>query len=248
MTWRNSGASCASLIAAFGLIAAIGCGDGGEGGENDNASAPADNQQNASSGNDTAPRLTPAVNTGENSPFEKSPKDIPLENPKVLFRTSHGDISVELFADKAPVTVDNFLENYVKRGFYNDTVFHYVEPGSMIVGGGYDSEYQLKETRAEIHCEADNGLSNKRGTLAMARAPDFAHSATSQFFFNLGDNTQFDHQSVESAETYGYCVFGKVTGGMAILEKIAGVETKESEVSPRLPAEPVVIRTIEIVD
>lgn len=228
------------LTLAFALTVTIGCG-GGEEANN----APTGTPESSAAAGDTTPTVTPTVGAEEQSPFISAPKVRTVTNPVVIFRTSHGEITVELDAKNAPVTVDNFIANYVQRGFYNDTIFHYVESG-MIVGGGYDAENQLKETRAPIRCEADNGSSNQRGTLAMARAPDFVHSATSQFFFNMADNSSFDHQSADSPETYGYCVFGKVTGGMAVLDKIAGVATSESDISPKIPTEPVVIRTVEV--
>ena len=231
------------LAIAGGLHALSGCGGGGEESSETDSNTQ---EQPAATGDTTTPRVTPATGTAENSPFNSAKKEATITNPVVIFRTSHGEITVELDAKNAPVTVDNFLANYVERDFYNDTIFHYVESG-MIVGGGYDSENQLKDTRAPIFCEADNGLSNKRGTLAMARTPGDAHSATSQFFFNLADNTDFDHQSTESPDTYGYCVFGKVTGGLAVLDKIAGVATTETEISPSIPAEPVVIRKVEVI-
>jgi cyclophilin family peptidyl-prolyl cis-trans isomerase len=240
MNWRTTFSIHLSWILAITLIGFVGCGGGEE-----NAQAPAEPQPAANAPAETAPRVTPTANAEESSPFKMTPK-MEIANPQIIFRTSLGEITVELDAKKAPVTVDNFLANYVERGFYNDTIFHYVEP-NMIVGGGYSTDNTLKETRAEIHSEANNKVSNKRGTLAMARAPDFAHSATSQFFFNVTDNTQFDHQSMESAQTYGYCVFGKVTGGMAVLDKIAAVATSEAEISPKFPTEPVVINSIEVI-
>ena len=229
-----------SLVLAVAMTVFSGCGGGEEA-----TNTPSETSDTPAESTDETPRVTPVTGSDETSPFANTPKVHPVINPVVIFRTSHGEITVELDAKNAPVTVDNFLSNYVNRSFYNDTIFHYVESG-MIVGGGYDSQNQLKEPREEIRCEADNGLSNQRGTLAMARAPDYAHSATSQFFFNLADNSSFDHQSTESPDTYGYCVFGKVTGGMAVLDKIAGVAVSESEISPKIPVEPVVIRTIEV--
>jgi cyclophilin family peptidyl-prolyl cis-trans isomerase len=208
---------------------------------------PANIEGNAAS-DEASPQVTAAASIGE-SPFAAARGTVDPSadrDPIVVFKTSHGDITVQLHAQKAPITVDNFLHSYAERDFYTDTIFHYVAPGSMIVGGGYDSQNQLKEPRAEIQSEADNGLSNKKGTIAMARAADFAHSATSQFFFNLADNTQFDHQSRESSQSYGYCVFGTVTQGMDVLEKIAATPTQESEISPALPTTPVVIHAVEI--
>lgn len=241
MIWRTIHSACFIAILSASVVATIGCG----GGKKDADAAP-DKQDNETAGDSNTARVTPTGGNQEDSPFHKTKTVMPVVKPEVVFHTSQGDILVELDPQHAPRTVDNFLENYVQRGFYNDTIFHYVDPDSMIVGGGYNAQHELKETRAEIRSEADNGLSNTKGTLAMARAPDFAHSATSQFFFNLKDNTQFDHQSVESAQTYGYCVFGKVTSGMDVLEKIAAMPTEEATISPKLPTEPVVIKSVEV--
>lgn len=250
MIWRHSCCVWLTVLLSAFLVSAAGCGGGGDEDDSGDGSASAAPADSGAAGDENVPALTPTANSGD-SPFNpegaaNNQRRAPA-NPQVLFKTSHGDILVQLDAGKAPITVDNFLSNYVNRGFYENTIFHYVEPASMIVGGGYDTQYQLKETRAEIQSEADNGLSNVKGTIAMARAADFAHSGTSQFFFNLKDNTQFDHQSRESAETYGYCVFGKVVQGHDVLDRIAATPTKESEISPKLPAEPVVIKSIEVV-
>lgn len=150
--------------------------------------------------------------------------------PQVLIKTSAGDIVVKLNAEKSPRTVENFLENYVDSGFYDATVFHYVEKGFMIAGGGYTAELQPKAVRVELFNEAHNQLKNVRGTIAMARRPDAIDSATSQFFFNLVDNPALDHRSDESADTYGYCVFGEVISGMEVLDRIAQVEVADREV------------------
>lgn len=235
-----------SLMWAAALLLAVvgvGCNKGGEG-----VTANIDANAAASNG-EAPPQVTTTTSIGD-SPFAAARgtfDDSAGREPIVVFKTSLGEITVQLHANKSPITVDNFLHNYVERGFYSDTVFHYVAPDMMVVGGGYDSQNQLKETRAEIQSEADNGLANKKGTIAMARAADFAHSATSQFFFNLKDNTQFDHQARDSSQTYGYCVFGTVTKGMEVLEKIAASPTQESEISPALPSPPVVIHAVEVV-
>ena len=139
----------------------------------------------------------------------------------VLITTSKGDITVELLPAKAPETVANFLR-YVDEGFYNGTIFHRVIPGFMIQGGGYDQAYKRKETHAPVVNEADNGLKNNRGTIAMARTGD-PHSATAQFFINHTDNPALDHRNKGSG--WGYAVFGKVVDGMAVVDRIANVKT-----------------------
>jgi peptidyl-prolyl cis-trans isomerase A (cyclophilin A) len=156
-------------------------------------------------------------------------------NPTVRFATSLGDITAELLAAQAPRTVENFLA-YVDAGFYENTVFHRVIPRFMIQGGGMAADLKAKPTRAPIRNEADNGLKNTRGTLAMARTSDI-HSATAQFFVNLVDNAFLDHGSRD----FGYAVFGRVTSGMDVVDAIAGVKTRRQGFHDDVPAEPVVI-------
>jgi len=153
----------------------------------------------------------------------------------VLISTTLGDITVELNALEAPLTVANFLA-YVDSGFYNDTIFHRVIQGFMIQCGGMDKEMNQKETNAPIKNEAKNGLSNKRGTLAMART-NVVDSATSQFFINLKDNTFLDH----GERDFGYAVFAHVTGGMDVVDKIAAVKTTSKDYHDDVPVEPVII-------
>jgi len=143
-------------------------------------------------------------------------------NPQVRLETTAGPVTVELYEDKAPQTVANFLK-YVDDGFYDDTQFHRVIRGFMIQGGGFDQSGQRKATRSPIQNEADNGLSNERGTLAMARTGN-PHSATAQFFINLVDNDNLDF-SGKNARGWGYAVFGKVTDGMAVVDNIARERT-----------------------
>ena len=140
------------------------------------------------------------------------------DNPTVLLETTSGDILLELFADKAPKTVANFLQ-YVDDGFYANTIFHRVIPGFMIQGGGLGVRMEEKPTREPVPNEADNGLKNVRGSVAMARTPD-PHSASAQFFINLVDNDFLDHTS-PTPDGWGYCVFGQVTEGMDVVDKIA---------------------------
>lgn len=160
------------------------------------------------------------------------------DNPTVLLETSSGDILIELFPDKAPQTVANFLQ-YVDDGFYENTIFHRVIPGFMIQGGGMSARMDEKDTREPVQNEADNGLKNERGTLAMARTRD-PHSATAQFFINLVDNDFLDH-SQPTLDGWGYCVFGKVTEGMDVVDKIAKVKTKSMGMHENVPVDMVLI-------
>lgn len=144
-----------------------------------------------------------------------------MSSPTVVIKTSSGDIVVELNEAEAPKTVDNFIK-YVQEGFYNGTIFHRVIKGFMIQGGGYDEQYQKRPTRAPIASETQNGLKNKRGTIAMARTSN-PHSATSQFFINQVDNDFLNPNG--GADAYGYTVFGEVIAGLDVVDKIADVPT-----------------------
>lgn len=163
----------------------------------------------------------------------------------VQFTTNKGTFTVRLFADKAPKTVANFLQ-YVNEGFYNGTIFHRVIPDFMIQGGGFTKEMSQKPTHAPVKNEADNGLKNKRGTLAMARTSD-VDSATAQFFINTVDNAFLDHRSKSSSE-YGYCVFGEVVSGMDVIDAIRRVPTKNAGMHQNVPAEPVIIEEAHVVN
>lgn len=162
-------------------------------------------------------------------------------NTLIEMKTSSGNIEIELFNDKAPISAKNF-ENYVKSNFYKDTIFHRVIPGFMVQGGGFDSNMQEKaNTQAPIKNESSNGLQNKRGTLAMARTnqPD---SARAQFFVNLVDNDFLDR----SARNAGYAVFGKVTKGMDIVDQIAKIPTRNYGMHQNVPVKPVKINSVNI--
>ncbi|MGD9345992.1 MAG: peptidylprolyl isomerase [Candidatus Aminicenantes bacterium] len=164
------------------------------------------------------------------------------KNPKVIMKTTMGDITLELYQDKAPVTVKNFL-GYVNDKFYDGTIFHRVIKGFMIQGGGHTADLSKKPTKGPIKNEADNGLSNRRGTIAMARMPD-PHSATAQFFINHIDNPNLDH----SSGNYGYCVFGKVIAGMDVVDAIANAKimtTRGMQNVPRETIEIISVRKIE---
>lgn len=161
------------------------------------------------------------------------------KNPKVIMKTTMGDITLELYMDKAPVTVKNFV-GYIDDKFYDGTIFHRVIKDFMIQGGGHTADMSKKPTKGPIKNEAANGLSNKRGTIAMARMPD-PHSATAQFFINHIDNTNLDHMD-KSDQGYGYCVFGNVVAGMDVVDAIANVKIMTRNGVPNVPRE-----TIEII-
>jgi cyclophilin family peptidyl-prolyl cis-trans isomerase len=165
-------------------------------------------------------------------------------NSNVLMETSLGTIKIELYADKAPITVANFL-SYLSDKFYDNTIFHRVIPGFMIQGGGFESGMKQKKTKANIKNESSNGLSNSRGTLAMARTsvPD---SASSQFFINAKDNTFLD--KAQSQDRVGYCVFGKVTDGMDVVEKLEKVATGTKAGHGDVPLQDAVIRSVTLVE
>lgn len=156
----------------------------------------------------------------------------------VVFETNKGTFTVELNAEKAPVTVANFI-NYVNKGHYDGTIFHRVIPGFMVQGGGFEPGMNQKETDDEIQNEANNGLSNVVGSLAMARTNE-PHSASSQFFININDNNFLDFKS-ETPQGWGYAVFGKVVDGMDVVETIKGVETSDSGIHQALPLEDIII-------
>ena len=167
----------------------------------------------------------------------------PAANPRVLLDTTKGKIVLELYPGKAPKTVKNFLD-YVKAGFYNGVIFHRVIPGFMVQGGGFTPDMKEKATRAPIQNEADNGLSNDRGTIAMARTGD-PHSASAQFFINVSDNTPLNHTS-KTPQGWGYTVFGKVVEGMEVADAIVAVPTTTKGFYENVPVEPVVIRKASV--
>jgi len=162
----------------------------------------------------------------------------------VKLSTNFGDITLELNAEKAPITVANFLQ-YVERGFYDGVIFHRVIDGFMVQGGGFDVDMQQKKTKDEIKNEADNGLSNDNYTIAMARTsiPD---SASSQFFINATNNDFLNH-TAKTASGWGYCVFGKVVEGMDVVDKIKKVKTTSKAGHRDVPVEAVIIEKATIV-
>ncbi|AYA41011.1 peptidylprolyl isomerase B [Xenorhabdus nematophila] len=161
----------------------------------------------------------------------------------VTFHTNFGDIVINTFADKAPVTVQNFL-NYCTEGFYDNTIFHRVINGFMIQGGGFEPGMNQKVTKDTIKNEANNGLKNSRGTLAMARTND-PHSATAQFFINVVDNDFLNFRS-ERPDGWGYCVFAEVVEGMDVVDKIKAVSTGRSGMHQDVPREDVIIERVTV--
>ena len=165
------------------------------------------------------------------------------KNPVVLMHTNLGTIKLELLAKEAPLSVKNFLD-YTSSGFYHGTVFHRVIPNFMIQGGGFTADMKQKKANAPIKNEADNGLKNLRGTIAMARTM-IVDSATAQFFINVVDNGFLDHRD-KTTKGYGYAVFGKVIEGMDVVDKIAAVRTGVLRGFPDVPLPPVVIESIKV--
>ena len=164
-------------------------------------------------------------------------------NPVVVMETSHGPIEIELFADKAPNTTANFLK-YVNDKFYDGTIFHRVINGFMIQGGGFNEKMEEKKAGAPIKNEANNGLGNDVGTIAMARTND-PHSATAQFFINVENNSSLNHTS-ETVSGWGYAVFGKVTEGMHVVNRIKMVKTGNLGGHQNVPMDPVVIKKVYV--
>ena len=165
-------------------------------------------------------------------------------NPVIEMITSMGTVRIELYPDKAPKTVENFLQ-YTKDRFYDGTVFHRVIPGFMVQGGGFTAEMEQKKTREPIANEAQNGLKNETGTLAMARTSN-PHSATAQFFINVANN-EFLNFTGPTQQGFGYCVFGRVTQGMDVVNKIVAVPTGNRSGHQNVPLKPIIIQSMRIV-
>ncbi len=171
--------------------------------------------------------------------------NVSAANPQVELKTSMGRITLELYPDKAPQTVENFLQ-YVKDGFYDGTVFHRVIPNFMIQGGGFTPDLNQKKTRGPVKNEAANGLKNAAGTVAMARTPD-PHSATAQFFINTADNDFLDF-TAPTQQGHGYTVFGKVVKGMDVVGQLARVKTGFRPPHRDVPLQPVIIERASLVE
>ena len=219
------------------LMTATGCGSG-DGGASDTTSTDA-KKPDGEKDRQWAESIDPKKNQG------KEARD--RSHPVVKIETSQGDITVKLDGEKAMLTVDNFLE-YVDQGHYDETILHQVNQGVAVLGGAYTKDMTEKAARVPIRNEAHNGLKNRRGTIAMARQPGAVDSATCQFFFNLADNPNLDHKDT-TPDGYGYCVFGEVTQGMDVLDKIGDLEVHDVEVKDgpplqNVPVAPVLIMSI----
>lgn len=194
----------------------------------------------------TAAKKPPQPST---RPVQVPPLQVPADtpspgNPVVALTTSLGDITLELFKDRAPVSVENLLL-YVNDHFYDGTIFHRVKKGFMIQGGGYTPDLTEKPTRPPIQNEATNGLRNLRGTVGMARRATL-RSATSQFYINVADNRMLDHTGY-SPDEFGYAVFGRVLSGMDVVDRIAAVQTRTDGDMEDVPVEPVIIKSVRVV-
>ncbi len=225
-----------------------GCGSSSESTSAPTASIGADTSGTLAA-TQAAPTIVKPVQLSGGTPASETPARPKVNlHPVVVMKTSLGNITIRLNAEKSPRTVENFLENYVDRGFYNQVIFHYVDKGFMIAAGGFTADMQPKPARAEILNEADNGLKNTRGTIAMARHPEYINSATSQFLINLVDNSSLDHQDSESADQFGYCVFGEIIAGMDVVDKISEIDVHDVENFPRTPVEPVLIESVQRIE
>jgi peptidyl-prolyl cis-trans isomerase A (cyclophilin A)/peptidyl-prolyl cis-trans isomerase B (cyclophilin B) len=182
------------------------------------------------------------IHAGE--PSTETPAWARGEDATVTISTNLGDITVRLHADKAPRTVDNFLRTYVNRGFYDGTVIHYVDRDFIIAAGGFSKELNARQVGDAIPNEANNGLKNRRGAVAMSRDPDYPDSADCQFFINLADNPSLDYGGAGEGDNPGYCVFGEVVAGMDVVDKIAALPVVDKDQFPKTPVEPVVIHSL----
>lgn len=235
-----------TLSTAIALVSLVGCG-----GKPDPTTADA---PPAAGGNDAA--VDAKTVSKANRPVARRVEYTPqpsiyvnavatIESPVVVVHTSAGDIKIELEMEKSPQTVLNFLDNYVRSGFYEQTLVHFADANSFVMAGGFTAELEAKQTRSPIFNESNNGLSNVRGTVAMSRDANAAHSATSQFFINVVDNLDLDYQGSDSDAARGYCVFGRVIEGMEIVDQIAQCQVRQEGDFERLPAEPIEIQSIE---
>lgn len=217
-------------VAIITLLAAGGCGAG-----------DAKQSEPAAAGTPEDANPQPAAGPAEAAAKFPDPDTL---HPVVVIETSMGSISVRLDAEKAPLTVDNFL-CYADGGQYDQTIFHQVlsDYPQVVLGGAFTAKLVERKTQPAIRNEADNGLKNLRGTIAMARRPDAIDSATCHFFFNVTDNKVLDHKD-RTLEGYGYCVFGKVIAGLEVLSKIAKVKVQDTGQFERIPVETVMINSV----
>jgi peptidyl-prolyl cis-trans isomerase A (cyclophilin A) len=221
--------ACLSLLL---FVAAGGCSGGGANG--------GDGKKSPATAGDGTKKNDPPEGAAQASPTPQANPD--LDHPVVEIETSKGTITVELDRKNAVNTVDNFL-TYVKDNFYNRTIVHQVFKDQAIVAGGYDTNLAAKAGRTPVFNEAANNLKNLRGTIAMSRWPDSIDSATSQFFINVADNKALDYKD-RTPQGYGYCVFGKVTKGMEVVDAINATELRDTTTLERTPAVPIIVMSI----
>jgi cyclophilin family peptidyl-prolyl cis-trans isomerase len=234
------------LLAAF-VLSWTGCGDSSDSLPTTSISSSSSAETEITGDASSTPQLTEPTQLVAGAASTETPARVQEATgpPEVVIKTDHGDVRIRLNSEKAPFTVRNFLTNYVDRGFYDGTVFHFVEKEFILAAGGFDENLDPKEPRADIVNEAGNGLKNVRGTVAMSRAPEYINSANCQFYINLVDNPSLDHQSEDDGSTYGYCVFGEVVEGMDVVDKLAEVPVENRENFPRTPKKPLIIRSIQ---
>jgi len=225
-----------SLLAGIGVLSGCGAKD-----QPGTEAKPAAINGNAQSG---ANPSAPAFPSGLPQP-KINPAAIDPAHPTVTIETTLGNIVVKLDAERADLTVQNFL-GYAESGHYNGTVFHQVFKDYVVLGGAYTPELVEKPATQTVRNQADNGLKNVRGTIAMARQADVIDSARAQFFINVADNPMLDHQDRSSAEGYGYCVFGNVVEGMDVVDRIANVPVKDLDSFESLPVESVLIKSVRV--
>ena len=244
---RNTCKFAVACVVTVVLLAAAGCGGNGEQGEEaDTAAADGTSGGAGGTGNTESGENASLAGTSGTTPPGMPPA---TANPVVLIKTSMGDITVELDDDNAPLTVENFLR-YAESGFYDKTVFHQVFKGAVIMGGMLNQDMTEKEAGPPVNNEAHNGLTNQRGTIAMARQHDVINSATCQFFINVKDNPNYDHRpgarvTYDNPQDYGYCVFGRVTPeSMGVVDQIADVEVQDTAEFERTPVRTVLIESI----
>jgi cyclophilin family peptidyl-prolyl cis-trans isomerase len=222
---------CLMCSIALFALAAAGCGSKGDGTASGTASINGETDKNQ---------------PGKGGPAGTDKPARDLLHPVVVIDTSLGKITLSLDAEKAPLTVKNFV-NYANTGFYDQTIFHQVFKGQGVLGGGYTANLTEKPASSTgIRNEADNGLKNHRGTIAMVRFPDVIDSARSQFFLNVADNEVLDYKD-RTPEGYGYCVFGTVTQGQEVLDTIANVPVEDAPKFERKPAQTVLINSVRVI-
>jgi cyclophilin family peptidyl-prolyl cis-trans isomerase len=244
MTARATILTILAAVSTCVYLGLTGCGpseSSDAGANNVPAAIAADNEPTPKT--DATPAKTPQKPTVQQNAAARRAEIQKTMFPQVVFETTAGEIVVRLNREKSRRTVDNFLENYVKRSAYDGTVFHHVDD-AMVIGGGFGRELEPIATRSQVYNEAHNGLKNQRGTIAMIRDPDNPHSATSQFFFNLRDNAELDYKDWENAKDFGYCVFGEVVQGLDVLDRIAKLPVAKSDPFPTMPAEKVVVQAV----